>query len=66
MFLIIVVKTCGPKVICNCFWWAYFIFPPFIYFWIPSEMENKGLLQWSETKLIQKLMKLIKSLCYNF
>lgn len=28
-------------------------------------MENKDLFQWSETKLIQKLLKLIKSFWYN-
>lgn len=42
-FLIILVKTCGPKITCNCFWWVYIIFSLFIYFNISSGMENKDL-----------------------
>lgn len=62
MFLSIVVKTCDAEVICNCSWEVYLIiiFFPIIYFWISSEIEKKDWLQWSETKLIQKLIKLIK------
>lgn len=62
MFLSIVVKTCDAEVICNCSWEVYLIiiFFPIVYFWISSEIEKKDWLQWSETKLIQKLIKLIK------